>query len=497
MSPPQARVLDAWPELRPQAVISAVPRASVRAAGRVGHDDDRVDTVDLRLTLGGVTLRRAVLGADEVWDIAVEPSPWWHSDCGRETRWWQEPVGAGPPAALQGVLRGAGVQDLVDVRRRARRWSIVRDDGRRGASGDAAASVVLEDILIGDQPVVTTVRISGDAHLVEDLASAFGAAGATERTHTTALDVLAGRARPEIVTLEDLPPDALAGHVVRRAVAASVAKLLANDLAVRLRLGPEGVHQARVATRRLRSDLRTLGELVDSTWASELGEELRWLASALGKVRDADVLGLRLQARLDTLEPAERELGAVLLDRLHESRNLDVCALDEAMASERYARLLDRLLTAARTPVLTEAAAGQAHAVLDTIAARAWRPLEKAAKRARHDGEAAPIDEIHAVRIKAKRFRYAADAASLVEPAAQRHARRIAALQDELGELNDAATAERWLRSQLATGSADLAFVVGQLVGCERAEIQHRRQSWGAAWTAASRPRERRWLARP
>lgn len=500
MSRVRVRTLDAWPELRPQAVLSAVRDASVRAAGRFDHDDLRVDLPDLRLTLSGVTLRRARLGDDEMWDIVVEPSPWWHPDCGSETRWWQEPVAGGVPSALRGVLRLAGVDDLVEVRRHTRRWTVERparqsNEGHDGEtmSGDLA-SVVLEDVTIGDGPPVTTVRLGGERRLVDDLAAAFRAAGATERHSTEPVDALAGRHGPPIVPPALLPDDPTAGDVARRAIASSVAKLLANDLAVRLRLGPEAVHQARVATRRLRSDLRTLAELIDADWAGELSTELKWLADALGAVRDADVLAARLIHRLEQLEPDEADQARVVVARLFAQRDAHVAALDEVMTSGRYVELLERLVAAAHHPHLTELADRPAREVLDAIAARAWRPLAKAARRAIRDGVDAPIDEIHAVRIKAKRFRYAADVAAAVEPGAARHARRLAVLQDHLGELNDAATAERWLRAQLPAASAAEAFVVGQLVGYERAEVHHWRRTWPQAWRRVAKRRVRRWL---
>jgi CHAD domain-containing protein len=497
----RVRTLDAWPELRPQAVLSAVRGANVRAARRFDHDDLRLDLPDLRLTLSGVTLRRARLGDDDVWDIAVEPSPWWHPDCGTETRWWQEPVTGAAPSALRGAMRTAGVDDLVEVRRHTRRWTVERpvrsadgvEPGDQTVSGDLA-SVVLEHVTIGERPPIVTVRIGGERRLVDDLASAFRAAGAAERRSTKPVDSLAGRHGPPLVPLGPLPEEPTAGDVVRRAIAGSVARLLANDLAIRLQLGPEGVHQARVATRRLRSDLRTLAELVDPDWAEELASELKWLADALGAVRDADVLGERLERRLGQLEPDDAEQARAVVAHLEASRTVDAAALDEVMASDRYVVLLERLVGAARAPHLTEQAERPAREVLDAIAARAWRPLAKAARRAIRDGVDAPIEEIHAVRIKAKRFRYAADVAAAVEPAAGRHARRIATLQDELGELNDAATAERWLRRQLPGASEVRAFVIGQLVGYERAEIDRRRRTWVGAWRRVAKRRARRWL---
>ena len=75
-------------------------------------------------------------------------------------------------------------------------------------------------------------------------------------------------------------------EVLRAAVARSTARL--DQPRSRRRLGddPEDVHQARVATRRLRSDLRTFGAVVDPEWDAALRDELKWLGALLGAVRD-------------------------------------------------------------------------------------------------------------------------------------------------------------------------------------------------------------------
>ena len=67
--------------------------------------------------------------------------------------------------------------------------------------------------------------------------------------------------------------------LVRAAIGASVQRLLLNDSALRIGDDPEGVHQARVATRRLRSDLRTFGPVLDELWRDALRADLERLGS--------------------------------------------------------------------------------------------------------------------------------------------------------------------------------------------------------------------------
>ena len=58
-----------------------------------------------------------------------------------------------------------------------------------------------------------------------------------------------------------------AAAVAHAAITESVVRLLAHDPGVRLGDDPEDVHQMRVATRRLRSDLRTFRPVIDRHWS--------------------------------------------------------------------------------------------------------------------------------------------------------------------------------------------------------------------------------------
>src|SRR5207302_6077556 len=73
---------------------------------------------------------------------------------------------------------------------------------------------------------------------------------------------------------------------------------------------PEAVHDMRVATRRMRSTLRTFRPLLDATRTEPLRRELHWLAGLLGAVRDGDVMAARL-AEAIAAEPPDLVLGPV------------------------------------------------------------------------------------------------------------------------------------------------------------------------------------------
>ena len=127
-----------------------------------------------------------------------------------------------------------------------------------------------------------------------------------------------------------------------------------HDHVVRVGDDPEGVHQARVATRRLRSDLHTFAPLLDPVWADGLRAELQWLGRLLGRVRDADVLLERLELQGTRLPRPDRAGVGRLTAQLQASRAHDRTELLDAMVSPRYLALLDRLVDAAAAPHLVD-----------------------------------------------------------------------------------------------------------------------------------------------
>jgi CHAD domain-containing protein len=262
-----------------------------------------------------------------------------------------------------------------------------------------------------------------------------------------------------------------------------------HDPGVRLGDDPEDVHRARVATRRLRSQLRTFGTLLDTEWANALREDLRWLGSGLGSVRDRQVMAQRFRSRTTALAEDDAltvaDLSAELQAESEEARGRLV--LD--MRSDRYIDLIERLVEASRAPALMADGQQRAELVIAKLARSDWKPLRK--------GVAAlpdqPADaELHRIRILAKRLRYAAEAAEPVAgKIATRSAEAAAALQDVLGDHQDSVTAQQWLRE---AGRGPRAFVAGELTALERETAAHDRTAWHNVWKKLDRKRLRRWM---
>ena len=280
---------------------------------------------------------------------------------------------------------------------------------------------------------------------------------------------------------------------LQHAVATSVRRLLLHDPIVRLDAGEEGVHQARVATRRLRSDLRTFRPVLMVDRVEPIRAELGWLGGALGAVRDSDVLGRRLAAMVvDELDEGDRPGGHALLAVLEDQRKQQLEALHAVLDSGRYVALVDALVDLSLHPPVLVGASEPARGVLPELAGRPWAHLGRnIAGLPKHP----TVEQLHRVRILAKRARYAAEAASSVIPAAGRHAAAIAALQGVLGDHQDAVVGEQWLRAAAAEGAGGPeAFAAGLLAAREREEAGRLRRRWRRAWEAADQKKLRSWL---
>ncbi len=282
-------------------------------------------------------------------------------------------------------------------------------------------------------------------------------------------------------------------EVLRAAISRSTARLLAHDPGVRLGGDAEDIHQARVATRRMRSDLRTFRKVLDPGWDESIRDELKWLGGLLGAVRDADVLLERLAVQIEEHADIDDVAGDRLLDVLRAERETARDELLAGMRSDRYLELIERLLAASRS-VMPSAEGHDFELELGDLVAKPWRKLRDAVDDLADDP---PDEDLHAVRIRAKRARYAAEA---VAPAVGKEAKRFASRRSPASRRCSATTRTRsspgqWLRDHVPTDDGGAAFVAGQLVAVEAAaaDESHARQ-WPEAWHAARRKSLRRWM---
>jgi CHAD domain-containing protein len=485
------------PSFRIPDFAGLVPGMRVGAAEELRLQATYFDTVDLRLARAAASLR---FRNDEGWTVK-----WKLEDDGvmlsrTELHLGGEP-GEPPERArdlVQALVRGAPLGPVARLNTLRRRVTL------RSADDEQVAEIVDDEVSVLDgarlaarfRELEVEVTDAADADLVVTLAAHLDAAGAGPPDLVPKIvRALGPRALdpPDLAPPTELDFASTPLEVLRAAVATSTARLVAHDPGVRLGANPEDVHQARVATRRLRSDLRTFHAVADPTWSEPLRDELRWLGERLGEVRDTDVLLERFDRRLAALPAPEADAGERLLEGLHDHRDAAREELLAAMRSPRYVALLDRLVAATHV-VPASPGGGDLDVDLGDVVAKPWRKLRNAVEELDEDP---PDTALHAIRIRAKRCRYAAEAvAPAVGKPARRFARVIADVQEVLGEHQDAVIAGQWLRTHAADRRDDPAcsFVAGELAAIEDAAATASRAEWPAVWKRARAKRLRRWL---
>jgi CHAD domain-containing protein len=243
----------------------------------------------------------------------------------------------------------------------------------------------------------------------------------------------------------------------------------------------------RVAVRRLRAVMRAARPMFAPRPINALREELTWLGTTLGGRRDLDVMREHLRGELGMLDVQDRGTGRALLRRLEKARARSREELLAALDSPRYLTLLDRIEEAISHPPVVDTDVS-----LADVATRAWTKLRKTVKSLPE----MPADaDLHMVRIKAKRARYAAElAAPAVGRAADRFVDRVKELQDTLGEHQDAAVAEARLRELAREAPGPRAgFVAGLLVERQHARRQAARAAFAECWPEVQRRGRKAW----
>jgi len=414
--------------------------AEVRALPDLDLTSEYHDTADLRLARHGVTLRLRTGDADgDAWTLKLPVAGADGSE--REEISFLGPLLEPPPLAREMVLaftRRAPLAKAAVLRTHRRRWAIL------DAAGDDLAELALDEVSVGDNGTVMTrfreleLESRGpDLNDLSHVAQALQRQGAVlAEPVPKAIRALGPRATaPPDLVMPAMGPTQPGADVVRAALVAGVRRLVTNDPFARLG-DAEAVHQMRVGARRLRSDLVTFRRLLDRRWAEALGSEVHWIADLLGAQRDADVLLGSITTKHADLRPGIDQLVSMLEMRRASARE----ALLGGLRSPRYLDLLDRLIGAAQSPMLSGRAEREAATTLVPILDRAARNFVRAASGLAETS--VPDPEYHAVRIEAKKLRYAAEAAAPSLGSRAQEAAAIASsaaeVQDQLGRFQDA-----------------------------------------------------------
>jgi len=192
----------------------------------------------------------------------------------------------------------------------------------------------------------------------------------------------------------------------------------------------DAVHRMRIALTRFRTAVRFFAPAVDAVTWKALADEAAWLMRQSGTARDIDVALAR-----DERKPA----SAALVKDWRNERDRLYGELRQAIASPRYQALIDALET-------RSARGEQSEPHLVAFSERRldrWRrKLIKHGRKLERLGH----QKRHALRKRAKRFRYAlewsAPLLALAHPGLRKEIKQTQAIQNALGRTNDAATHE-------------------------------------------------------
>ncbi len=251
-----------------------------------------------------------------------------------------------------------------------------------------------------------------------------------------------------------LDPDVTVEAALQKIGRSCLAHLLRNEAAA-LSAQPEGVHQMRVAVRRIRSAVSSLKEVLPAEDRHWVAEELDWLGGALGPARNLDVFASELlQAAHADLqdEPGWDDLAAVL-DRL---RRAAYDRVGVEILSERYPATMLRLLRWFEAGGWRGHAQSEATALLSCpISGIAPRVFDRRRRRVRRLGKGfdrLTPRERHKLRIATKKLRYTNELFGSLfdEDDLRKFVGRLKRLQDDLGYANDVRVAHDFVTELFA-----------------------------------------------
>jgi CHAD domain-containing protein len=396
------------------------------------HDLDATyfDTEDLRLMRNRRTLRQRSGGNDAGWHLKTPGD-----GSGRTEHRLPADSDTVPDelvAVVRSIVRRRPLAAVARLRTRRVETPLKDADGR-------TLALVAQDTVRAESDGVETTwqeveveLVDGDATVLDEVERRLFEAGASPAEGPSKVArALAGR----LASLEENTKTKAKGKVnpVLRYAREQRDAIIGYDPAAR-RGEPRAVHQMRVATRRLRSTLKTYKQWFPE---SDLRDELRWLAAVLGAVRDPQVLEEKLLGLVsdagDEFAPAAERIRAHLEHRIETGRTDLVTALD----SDRYLTLLDRIDELVDTPKLE---------IPDPVE-RARRVLVKADLKLDEALDSGVEEEIHDSRKGFKQARYAIE---LIAPDTGKSAKclvkALTALQDGLGAYQDSNIAREVLR---------------------------------------------------
>ncbi|HEX8347636.1 MAG TPA: CYTH and CHAD domain-containing protein [Actinoplanes sp.] len=440
------------------------------------------DTADLLLARHRRTLRRRTGGSDAGWHLKTPGDGTSRTEHRLPLGDDADTVPAELVAEVRAIIRSAELRPVA--RLRTRRVETPLRDGAGRTLALVEQDEVRADTDDGQQTwkELEVELVDGGPKVLKAVEKRLLAAGATHAAGPSKLArALGDRLTASRTSAGDADTDARADGKSRSGPSAAAAVLdyaraqrdaiVANDPGVR-HGDPEAVHRMRVATRRLRSTLKTFRPLWSRELTDFLSGELKWLAERLGEVRDGQVLTGRLTAAVDREGTAFEPIGARVREHLGGNVQSGHGALRDALDGTRYLRLLDEL------DDLVDSGGKEGRNSRETgdraVLRRARNALAKAdalldaagSTEGGGTGTEHRDEHLHEARKAYKRARYAVEVfVPTVGKPAKRLVERLTRLQDVLGDHQDSVVAREVLRdvADSARAAGDDTFAYGVL----------------------------------
>ena len=297
----------------------------------------------------------------------------------------------------------------------------------------------------------------------------------------------------------DLDRDVRAADGFRQIVANALSHLLANRAAA-LAGDAEGIHQTRVAIRRLRTALGLFAPRLETHATSIFQDELRRIGRIIGEGRDWDVFCLEMlpQSFDDTKDEMKEAGWGRLMGEAADTRRRAAdaaCAREIGAASytglvlglsawiedgqERRSLLGDKRLNRPLSDIAPQ--------LLDRLA-------RKVVRRGRRMSARASAATLHPLHMSLKKLRYGVEFLSSLYPrkSVKAFLRPLKKLQRGLGTVNDSATAIRLAEQLAREGRADLGVATGALARSREQATRDATRKLKQQWSAFQR-QQRYW----
>ena len=368
--------------------------------------------------------------------------------------------------AIRGRSSVTPLFTAVTRRKRFRLWRDGRDVGELSLDNTTFIGEVFED---QSQLLRVEVETTADhtGHLnqfVNAMAAACNLMPASKSKFETGVSTLGlHSAQPFNVGSVEFGRDSSIRELAMAVIRRNLVELLRREPGTRLGDDVEELHDMRVAARRLRAALSLFSPYLRPEF-DEMREDLRWVAAALGQVRDLDVQLAEILSWKEQLDPHDSDALEPLISELNRRRDAARGSMLAVLDADRYEKFIAEFSGLLTVPVEPDES-GRAVNIAPGLVLGRYRRFRRRADRLR---ESSADADFHMLRIDGKRLRYTLE---FVSPLYSKIVRQIIAqlveVQDLLGRHQDSIVAIDHLREIAADPSVGLppltVFAMGRV----------------------------------